>query len=278
MRVDANVSVRRARRPRRSARAARSRTSTRCARSAGPSSTRPGARSTCSRRGETCPPGDPPLGRGRRAARTRCASKEEADDYRYFPEPDLVPLEPDAAWIAAIGAALPRAAGRPPRRARRRRPASRRRPARSRSSSSAASTTSRSAAIAAGGDPAPGAHPRRAQPRRRRRRGSRPPSCSPRSTRMEVDGELTATQAKTVLAEMVETGDADPAAVAAAHGLRGDGRPARSSRHRRRRHRRPPRRVERVPRRRRQGAAASSPASSSARSCRPPRARPTARP
>ncbi len=34
-------------------------------------------------------------------------SKEEAQDYRYFPEPDLVPLEPDDAWIAAIRESLP---------------------------------------------------------------------------------------------------------------------------------------------------------------------------
>ena len=34
-------------------------------------------------------------------------SKEEAFDYRYFPEPDLVPVEPDAAWIDGLRAALP---------------------------------------------------------------------------------------------------------------------------------------------------------------------------
>ena len=34
-------------------------------------------------------------------------SKEYAHDYRYFPEPDLVPLKLDAAWIESIGAALP---------------------------------------------------------------------------------------------------------------------------------------------------------------------------
>jgi len=34
-------------------------------------------------------------------------SKEEATDYRYFPEPDLVPLAPDAAWVEEIRATLP---------------------------------------------------------------------------------------------------------------------------------------------------------------------------
>jgi aspartyl-tRNA(Asn)/glutamyl-tRNA(Gln) amidotransferase subunit B len=33
--------------------------------------------------------------------------KESSDDYRYFPEPDLPPLHLDAAWLAAIRAALP---------------------------------------------------------------------------------------------------------------------------------------------------------------------------
>ncbi|MBV9950326.1 MAG: Asp-tRNA(Asn)/Glu-tRNA(Gln) amidotransferase subunit GatB [Acidimicrobiia bacterium] len=33
--------------------------------------------------------------------------KEEADDYRYFPEPDLVPLDPDREWIEQIRAAMP---------------------------------------------------------------------------------------------------------------------------------------------------------------------------
>ncbi len=34
-------------------------------------------------------------------------SKEEADDYRYFPEPDSPPLEIDDAWIQAVRACLP---------------------------------------------------------------------------------------------------------------------------------------------------------------------------
>ena len=34
-------------------------------------------------------------------------SKEEAHDYRYFPDPDLLPLDLDPAWVKAIEATLP---------------------------------------------------------------------------------------------------------------------------------------------------------------------------
>ncbi len=34
-------------------------------------------------------------------------SKEEAFDYRYFPEPDIPPLDPDLAWVEDLRAALP---------------------------------------------------------------------------------------------------------------------------------------------------------------------------
>ena len=34
-------------------------------------------------------------------------SKEEAHDYRYFPDPDLLPLEIEQAWVDEIEANLP---------------------------------------------------------------------------------------------------------------------------------------------------------------------------
>jgi aspartyl-tRNA(Asn)/glutamyl-tRNA(Gln) amidotransferase subunit B len=34
-------------------------------------------------------------------------SKEQAEDYRYFPEPDLVPIAPDPAWVDQLRARLP---------------------------------------------------------------------------------------------------------------------------------------------------------------------------
>ena len=34
-------------------------------------------------------------------------SKEQAEDYRYFPEPDLAPIAPDAAWVERLRGTLP---------------------------------------------------------------------------------------------------------------------------------------------------------------------------
>jgi aspartyl-tRNA(Asn)/glutamyl-tRNA(Gln) amidotransferase subunit B len=42
-----------------------------------------------------------------RAATAAMRSKEYAHDYRYFPDPDLVPVEPAAAWVTAIERDLP---------------------------------------------------------------------------------------------------------------------------------------------------------------------------
>jgi aspartyl-tRNA(Asn)/glutamyl-tRNA(Gln) amidotransferase subunit B len=42
-----------------------------------------------------------------RGVTTHGRSKEYAFDYRYFPEPDLAPIEPDAEWIEKLRAELP---------------------------------------------------------------------------------------------------------------------------------------------------------------------------
>ena len=42
---------------------------------------------------------------------TPLRSKEEADDYRYFPEPDLVPVEPPAELVERLRAEIPELPG-----------------------------------------------------------------------------------------------------------------------------------------------------------------------
>jgi aspartyl-tRNA(Asn)/glutamyl-tRNA(Gln) amidotransferase subunit B len=143
-------------------------------------------------------------------------SKEDADDYRYFPEPDLVPLEPSAEDIARIDAALPVL------------PAARR----------------AALAAVAGVDPtsggvvmaverglddlaasaiADGADAARVLTHIEHNlavEGAERLSAQHLSAlvQMETSGELTATQAKTVLAEMVASGD-DPQSIATAKGF-----------------------------------------------------------
>jgi aspartyl-tRNA(Asn)/glutamyl-tRNA(Gln) amidotransferase subunit B len=42
-----------------------------------------------------------------RGATSSGRPKSDADDYRYFPEPDLVPIQPDSKWIEELRATLP---------------------------------------------------------------------------------------------------------------------------------------------------------------------------
>jgi aspartyl-tRNA(Asn)/glutamyl-tRNA(Gln) amidotransferase subunit B len=146
-------------------------------------------------------------------------SKEDADDYRYFLEPDLVPLVPDEAWIEAIRADLPPL------------------PAVRRATLAAATgapvdgeaigvVVERGqdgyviAVAAAGGDAARAlVHVKEAYADQ----GAAPhvPAADLAAlTTLETSGALTATQAKQVLAELVAGGGGDAAAIADAKGFR----------------------------------------------------------
>jgi aspartyl-tRNA(Asn)/glutamyl-tRNA(Gln) amidotransferase subunit B len=144
-------------------------------------------------------------------------SKEEADDYRYFPEPDLVPVDLGAARVAEIAAALPML------------PAARR--ARiaevaglDRTAEAVVVLVERGqddqalAAIDAGADPA------RVLVHIAQNLGGEggaelAPARLAELVQMEVGGELTATQAKQVLAELVADPSATAAGVAEAKGF-----------------------------------------------------------
>ena len=148
------------------------------------------------------------------AGRTRAGrSKENEDDYRYFPDPDLVPIDPSAEWLDELRASLPAL------------PRERRAALTDRGASMEAAVVAVGrgvdalavAAIDAGAAPArvlkhveqnlamDGAE-------------TLDPTHFAEAVRMEADGELSSTQTKQVLAEMVETGN-DPASIAAAHGF-----------------------------------------------------------
>ena len=145
-------------------------------------------------------------------------TKEDADDYRYFLEPDLVPLVPDAAWVERVRAALPPL------------PAARR-AALANLTGAAVDGEAISVVVergqddyvravaGAGGDAAraltyvqqgyaeAGATP------------AVPPADLAALTRLERDGAVTATQAKTLLADLVAAGGGDVAQMAKAKGF-----------------------------------------------------------
>ena len=151
------------------------------------------------------------------AGRTREGrSKEEAEDYRYFPEPDLVPLDPDADYIEHIAATMPAL------------PSDRR--ARLAEAAGVSPTTGAVAVAVSRGldDLARAAIDHDGDPGRVLTHiehnlavegaGGVDPNALAKLTRLEVEGALTATQAKTVLAELVEKGG-DPEAIAKAKGF-----------------------------------------------------------
>ena len=145
-------------------------------------------------------------------------TKEDADDYRYFLEPDLVPLAPSAEWVQAVRDAMPLLPG-----ARRARLAAM--TAVAPDSEAIMVVVERGqddyvlAVADAGGDVSRALiHVKEAFSDL----GSTP-TVSARDlaglTTLEIAGKLTATQAKAVLVDLVAAGGGDAAAIAAAKGF-----------------------------------------------------------
>jgi aspartyl-tRNA(Asn)/glutamyl-tRNA(Gln) amidotransferase subunit B len=145
-------------------------------------------------------------------------TKEDADDYRYFLEPDLVPLDPGAEWIEAVRSALPML----PRERRRRLSDATGAPA---DGEAVLVVVERGqddyvlAVAESGADPARAlVHVKEAYAEQ----GARPnvPATDlARMIVMESSGKLTSTQAKTVLAELVANGGGNAEEIAARHGF-----------------------------------------------------------
>jgi aspartyl-tRNA(Asn)/glutamyl-tRNA(Gln) amidotransferase subunit B len=139
-------------------------------------------------------------------------SKEEAYDYRYFPEPDLVPVEPSAEWVAEVRAGIPVL------------PAERRRvlaEALGETPADVALVVELDldrlviATVEAGGDARTARNLAANELAARLDEGwTLSPATFAKLTRMLVDGELTATQVKQVLGDMLDAlvaqSDADP--------------------------------------------------------------------
>ena len=145
-------------------------------------------------------------------------TKEDADDYRYFLEPDLVPLVPDATWVDEVRAGLPLL----PRERRSRLSAATGAPADGEAImvvvergqddyilavGDAGADVSRALVHVKEAFAEQGAEPRV------------PAADLARLITLETGGKLTATQAKTVLAEIVAAGGGDAEAIAAAKGF-----------------------------------------------------------
>lgn len=142
-------------------------------------------------------------------------SKEDADDYRYFLEPDLVPLVPSPEWIQRVHDALPML----PAARRTRLAAATGQPA---GSEAVTAVVERGqddyvlAVAAAGGDVARAlVHVKEAFAES----PDVPAGDLAALTLLETGGKLTATQVKAVLADLVVNGGGDPAAIAAAKGF-----------------------------------------------------------
>jgi aspartyl-tRNA(Asn)/glutamyl-tRNA(Gln) amidotransferase subunit B len=145
-------------------------------------------------------------------------SKEDADDYRYFQEPDLVVVDPDVGWIETVRSSLPVL------------PAARRRllaelTGQASDAEAVLVVTERGqdeyvlSVAQAGGDAGRALVHVKEAFAEQGDEPSIPAADLAKLTSLEIDGALTATQAKQVLAEIVAGNGGDAAAIAASKGF-----------------------------------------------------------